>query len=125
MSLLRPTRRQFVQSVGVAGLGLLTGCGRLPGQAQQPAKVYRIGYLSPQSLAVTRPRFEAFQQGLRELGWIEGQHFTIELRVAEGQAERIPDLAAELVGLQPDVLVVNGELPARAMKNATNTLPIV
>src|SRR5215211_747915 len=119
------SRRGFVQSVGITGLGLLAGCGRWPGQAQPPAKVYRIGYLSPQSLAVTRPRFEAFQQGLRELGWIEGQHFTIELRVAEGQAERIPDLAAELVGLQPDVLVVNGELPARAMRAATHTLPIV
>src|SRR5215218_2494783 len=97
MSLLRPTRRQFVQSVGVAGLGLVAGCGRLPGQAQAPAKVYRVGYLSPQSLAVTRPRFEAWQQGMQELGWIEGQNFTIEFRVAEGQAERIPDLAAELV----------------------------
>src|SRR5215207_4805434 len=123
--LLRPTRRQFMQGVGVASAGLLAGCGRLSWQAQPPAKVYRVGYLSPQSLTVTRPRFEAFQQGLRELGWIEGQHFTIELRVAEGQAERIPDLAAELIGLQPDVLVVNGELPARAMRTATTTLPIV
>jgi putative tryptophan/tyrosine transport system substrate-binding protein len=114
-----------MRGAGAAGLGLLTGCGRLPGQAQQPAKVYRVGYLSPQSLAVTRPRFEALQQGLRELGWIEGQNLTIELRVAEGQAERLPELAAELVRLQPDVVVVNGERPARAMRTATNTLPIV
>ena len=68
------SRRQFMQGAGVAWLGVLAGCGRLPGQAQQPAKVYRVGYLSPQSLAVTRPRFEALQQGLRELGWIEGQN---------------------------------------------------
>jgi putative ABC transport system substrate-binding protein len=119
------SRRRFVQGVGVAGLALVAGCGRLPWQAQPPPKVYRIGYLSPQSLAVTRPRFEAFRQGLQELGWIEGQNFTIELRVAEGQAERIPDLAAELVRLQPDVVVVNGERPAREMRSATNTIPIV
>jgi putative tryptophan/tyrosine transport system substrate-binding protein len=119
------SRRQVLQGAGAVGLGLLAGCGRLPWQAQQPAKVYRVGYLSPQSLAVTRPRFEAWQQGMRELGWIEGQNFTVELRVAEGQAERLPDLAAELVRLQPDVVVLNGELPARAMRNATNTIPIV
>src|SRR5438045_4289634 len=108
----RWSRRQLVQGAGVAGLALLAGCGRLPGQAP-PAKVHRIGYLSPQSLAVTGPRIEAFQQGLRELGWIEGQNFTLERRLADGEAERLPDLAAELVRLQPDVLVTNGELAAR------------
>jgi putative tryptophan/tyrosine transport system substrate-binding protein len=120
----RWSRRQFV--VGTAGLGLVAGCGRLPWQAAAPpAKVYRIGYLSPQSRAVTGPRFEAFRQGLQELGWIEGQNLSFEQRVADGQAERIPELAAELVRLQPDVLVANGELPTRALSNATQTIPIV
>src|SRR4051812_8143753 len=104
------SRRQFMVGAGAVGAGLVAGCGRLPWQAEAPAKVYRIGYLSPQSLAVTAPRFEAFRHGLQELGWIEGQNFTFEQRVADGQAERIPDLAAELVRLQPDVLVANGKL---------------
>jgi putative ABC transport system substrate-binding protein len=119
------SRRRFLHGAGLAGLALLAGCGRLPGQAQPPAKVYRIGYLGPLSLAVTEPRIEAFQQGLRELGWIEGQNYLLERRLADGQAERLPDLAAELVRLQPDVVVTNGELPIRAMTKVTSTIPIV
>jgi putative tryptophan/tyrosine transport system substrate-binding protein len=120
------SRRVFVQGAGVAGLGLLAGCGRLPGQAQpSSANDYRIGYLSVLGLAVTVPRIDALRQALGELSWIEGQNFTFERRLAEGQAERLPELAAELVRLQPDVVVVTGELATRAMSNATNTIPIV
>src|SRR5689334_2628057 len=108
------SRRAFVQGASVAGLGLLAGCGRLPGQASS-TKVYLVGYLSPQSLAAAGPRFEAFQQGLRELGWIAGQNFRLESRLADGQGERLPDLAAELVRLKPNVVVTTGDPAARAM----------
>jgi putative tryptophan/tyrosine transport system substrate-binding protein len=121
----RLSRRQFVLGASAAGLGLVAGCGRLPWQEPPPAKVYRIGYLSPRSRAVTAPRFDAFRQGLQELGWIEGQNFIFEQRLAEGQAERLPDLAAELVRLQPDVLVTFGEPASRALRTATQTIPIV
>jgi hypothetical protein len=79
------SRRSFVQGAGVAGLGLLAGCGRLPGQAPPAPRVYRLGYFNPQGAAVGVPRLEALQQGLRALGWIEGQNLTIERRFAEGQ----------------------------------------
>src|SRR5581483_10877724 len=118
------SRRQLLQGVGLAGLGLLAECGPLPGQAA-PARVYRIGYLSPQGFAVLAPRMEALQRSLRDLGWIEGQNLIIERRLAEGQVERLPDLAAELVQLRPDVIVTSGEPAARTMKNATSTVPIV
>src|SRR4051794_37466814 len=111
---LRISRRQVVQGAGLASLGLLAACGRLPGQGQ-PVTVYRIGYLSPQSLAVGEPRFKALKQGLQELGWIEEKNVTIEQRLADGQVERLPDLAADLVRLGPDVLVTNGEPAARAV----------
>jgi putative ABC transport system substrate-binding protein len=119
----RLSRRQFV--VGAAGLGLLTGCGRLPWQARPTAKVYRLGYLIAQGPAVAVPRFEALQRGLQDRGWIEGQNLTIERRLAEGQLERLPDLAVELTQLQPDVIVTSGEPATRAMANATSTIPIV
>ena len=121
----RVSRRRFVQGAGALGLGLLAGCGRLPGQAAPVATVYHIGYLGPQSLTVGGPRVEALQQGLRDLGWVERQNYTLELRLADGQAERLPDLAAELVRLHPDLIVTNGEPAARALANATSTIPIL
>jgi putative ABC transport system substrate-binding protein len=114
-----------MQSAGVAGLGLLAGCGRLLGQAVPSPRVYRMGYLSPQSPAITAPRLAALQQGLRERGWIEGQNILIERRLAEGQAGRLPDLAAELVRLQPDVLVTHGGAATKAVRDATDAIPIV
>jgi putative tryptophan/tyrosine transport system substrate-binding protein len=118
-------RRRFMQGVGMAGLALLAGCGRLPWQAQPAPKVYRVGYLSAQGLAIDAPRLEALQRGLRELGSIEGQNLTIERRLAEGQLERLPALAAELAQLQLDVIVTFGEPAVKAMQNATSTIPIV
>ncbi|HEY7067397.1 MAG TPA: ABC transporter substrate-binding protein [Chloroflexota bacterium] len=119
------SRRRFVQGAGVAGLGLLVGCGRLPFQTQPAAKVYRVGYLSPQGLAITEPRLSALHEGLRELGWIEGQNVIIERRLAEGKADRLPVLAAELVRVQPDVLVTHGEAATKAVRGVTDTIPIV
>src|SRR5438874_10295477 len=95
----RLSRRQFVGSA--AGVGLLVGCGRLPWQAQ-PAKVPRVGFLSPRSLSAPPDRLAPFQQGLRELGYVDGQNIEIEVRSAEGEYERLPALAADLVGLPVD-----------------------
>src|SRR5215210_7812590 len=120
---LRPTRRAFVQAVGMVSLGLLAGCGRLPWQGQQPAKVPRIGYLSP--FSPQHPFSEAFRDGLRAQGYVEGENIAVEYRFARDSTERLPDLAADLVSLRPDVLVVVSTLAARAAKAATSTIPIV
>ena len=97
----------------------------LAAEAQQAEKVYRIGYLSAGS-DTSNPRVrEAFRQGLRELGWVEGQNIIIEYRWAEGRFDRLPDLAAELVRLKVDVLVAAPTPAALAAKNATGTIPIV
>jgi putative ABC transport system substrate-binding protein len=94
--------------------------------AQPATKVYRIGLLSglfPPSAPTSRE--EAFRQGLRALGYVEGQNLVIEYRYAEGRAERLPDLAAELVRLPVDVMVAGSNAPVRAAQHATRTLPIV
>ena len=92
-------------------------------QAQQPKKVLRIGYL--QASSRSSADVEAFQQGLRDLGYIEGQNITIEYRSTEGMAERLPSLVAELVQLKVDIIVVGGSPATQAAKNATRTIPIV
>src|SRR5688572_18783848 len=89
-----------------------------PAQAQQPKEVPRIGYLSAASLS-PQARIEAFRQGLRELGYVEGKNIVIEWRSAEGKSERVPALAAELVCLKVDVIVTGGSLSIRAAKQAT------
>jgi putative tryptophan/tyrosine transport system substrate-binding protein len=96
-------------------------------EAQQPAQVHRIGYMSVQSLGSepVRIRIEAFRQGLRGLGYIEGKTIAIEWRSAMGKPELLPDLAAELVRLKVDIIVTDGALVTRAAKNATKTIPIV
>ena len=91
--------------------------------AQQPKTVPRIGFLSAASPATSRA--EAFRQGLRELGYVEGKNIVIEWRFAEGKADRLPGLAAELVRLKVDVIVTSGPAPTRAAKEATSTIPIV
>jgi putative tryptophan/tyrosine transport system substrate-binding protein len=102
----------------------------LMADAQQPTKVYRIGRLSAGSPPEVSPpgqrTAEAFRQGLHELGYVEGQNLVIEWRFAEGRLERLPELAAELVRLPVDVLVVAGGEPViRAAQQATHTIPIV
>jgi putative tryptophan/tyrosine transport system substrate-binding protein len=93
--------------------------------AQQPKKVPRIGYLSSGSGAANSPRAEAFRQGLRELGYVEGKNIAFEYRNAEGKLDRIPDLAAELVRMKVDVILTGGNSAIRAAKKATSTIPIV
>src|SRR5262249_34247312 len=98
----------------------------LRAEAQQPKKVYRIGYLSSQDSAGEAARAEAIRRALREFGYIEGQNIVTEYRYAEGKIDRYSELAAELVRLRVDVIVVSGGDPAiRAAKNATKTIPIV
>ena len=95
-------------------------------QAQQPKKVPRIGYLSACDPASESARAEAIRLALRELGYIEGQNIAIEYRYAEGKLDRLPELAAELVRLKVDIIVVaGGTALIRAAKNATKTIPIV
>jgi putative tryptophan/tyrosine transport system substrate-binding protein len=94
-------------------------------EAQQPTKVYQIGRLSPGSPTEPDPHLEAFRQGLRELGYVEGQSLIIEYRYAEGGDDRLADLAAELVRLQVDVIVTWGSVAIRAAQHATRTIPIV
>src|SRR6266404_4219853 len=93
--------------------------------AQQPTKVLRIGYLTPVSLSANAARIEAFRQGLRELGYVEGQSIVIEWRSSEGKSDRLLTLAAELVRLKVAVIVTSGAAPTRAAKEATSTIPIV
>ena len=92
-------------------------------QAQQPKRITRIGYLSLRSSF--EPREEAFRKGLRELGYIEGQNIVIEWRFAKGNQDALPELAAELVRLKPDLIVAAGTQAIRAAKQATTTIPIV
>jgi len=97
----------------------------VPGEAQQPKKIVRVGYLAAVSAAADAPRLEAFRQGLRELGYIEGENLVIEFRHEGGGFERLPALAAELVEPKPDVLVAVTTNAAQAAKQATTTIPIV
>jgi putative ABC transport system substrate-binding protein len=95
----------------------------LPAEAQQPKKTPRVGILrlgSPPD-----PLIEAFRQGLRDLGYAEGQNIAIELRWTEGRADRLGELAAELVRLKMDVIVAGGGVAARAAKQATGVIPII
>jgi putative ABC transport system substrate-binding protein len=94
--------------------------------AQQPTKISRIGYLSARDSASESARAEAIRLALREHGYIEGQNIATEYRYAEGKLDRLPQLAAELVRLKVDIIVVTGGDPdIRAVKNATKTIPIV
>ena len=93
--------------------------------AQQPTKGPRIGYVFNLSSTAGAARGEAFRQGLRELGYVEGKNIVIEWRYAEGKLDRIAALAAELVRLKVDIIVTSGPSVTRAAKEATVTIPIV
>ena len=94
-------------------------------EAQQPKKIPRIGYLSGGFLSSESARTEAFRQGLRELGYMEGKNISIEYRFAEGKPDRLTEIAAELVDLKVDSIVTAGSTVTRAAKEATSTTPIV
>ena len=102
---------------------LLTLCGSV--EAQQPTKIPRIGFLGIGSAFSVTGRYEAFRQGLRELGYVEGQNIVIEWRFAEGKREELPALANDLVRLKVDVIVTAGTTATTPAKRATTTIPIV
>ena len=94
-------------------------------QAQQTGKIFRIGFLDPSTASGSAVSWEAFRQELSKLGWIEGKNIAIEYRFAEQKNERLPELAADLVRLKVDLIVVTGTPSALAAKKATTTIPIV
>jgi putative ABC transport system substrate-binding protein len=94
-------------------------------RAQQSAKIPRIGFLYAGSPSGQLARAQAFRQGLRELGYVEGKNIVIEYRYAEGKYDRLPGLVAELVHLKVDVIVTGGGPATRSAKEATKTIPIV
>jgi putative ABC transport system substrate-binding protein len=102
-----------------------TGTWPLATGAQQPPKVPRVGWIWLGRSAGNPTEVAGFRQGLKELGYIEGQNIVVEYRFDEGRTDRIADLVAELVQLRPDVLVALGDLTARAVKSATTTIPVV
>ena len=105
------------------GALLLTLC--VSAQAQQTGKVFRIGFLDSSTASGSAGLVDAFRQELSKLGWMEGKNIAIEYRFAEQKPERVPELAAELIRLNVNLIVVTGTPPALAAKSATSTIPIV
>ena len=114
------TRRKLVLALGAGAFAPLASFAQ-----QQPAKVYRIGFLGAESAFGFASYVEALRAGLRDLGYVEGKNIVIEFRWGEGKYDRLPGLAAELVRLKVDVLVTQGTPGTRAAKQATTTIPIV
>ena len=117
-------RRRRVGLIAILALGILTA--PIAAEAQQSAKVPRIGWLSIASpTPAVSHLMEAFRQGLRELGYVEGQNIAVEYRFAEGRPERLPEFAAQLVALKVDIIVTPNPAGTQAAKQATSTIPIV
>jgi putative ABC transport system substrate-binding protein len=119
------SRREFLRAATLAGTAGFLGFGSEAAQAQQAAKVPRIGFLASGSPKAYSSRIEAFRQGLRQLGYVEGKTIAIEYRYAEGLAASLPDLVADLVRLNVDVIVTSSTPATLALKNGTKTIPIV
>jgi putative ABC transport system substrate-binding protein len=118
----RPHRPKWL---GIFTIVLTFVLGEAVVEAQQPAKVPRIGFQLDAPASTAAARIEAFRQGLRELGYIEGKNIIIELRSSEGKPERRGEIVAELVRLKVDVIVSAGPTVTRTVKEATSTIPIV
>ena len=121
----RPVRSNSnVKTICLASCVLLLALLCRPVEAQR-SKIPRVGILITSSTAAIAPRMEAFQRGLRELGYVEGKNIIIEPRYAEGKSEQLRALAADLVSLKVDVIVTSGPTATRPAKEATSTIPIV
>ncbi len=115
-------RRDFLTFLGGAAASSIEG----PRTAQAQPKIRRLGVLSQGSASThPTPMFSAFQQGLHDLGWVEGHNLAIEWRFSEGSAESLPKLAADLVGVPVELIVATPTRPALAAKQATSTIPVV
>jgi putative ABC transport system substrate-binding protein len=112
-------RREFITLVGGAAVWPLAA------RAQQAGKIRRIGILETVSPSLNTANLDALRQGLHELGYNEGQNYSLDYRSADGDARRFPDLAQELVRLRVDLIITRGTPAARAAKSATDTIPIV
>ena len=112
----------IVQSTILIALGLL--CVPLASEAQRPGKAVRVGILQP-TFPRSWPTVQAFEQGLRDLGYVEGQTILLEFRYAEGKLDRFPALAADLVRLRPDVIATWLPSGLQAVQQVTTTIPIV
>jgi len=120
-----PDRRRFLRgSLALASLGLVAGCGLLT-RTVPPTRMTRVGILSPGGQSGGMGVVDNFKQGMTDLGHVEGQQYTVVVRSAEGNLERLPDLAAEVVRLSPDVIVAVATPAIAAAKTATGTIPIV
>ena len=120
------TRRKILGAVSAGAFAPSMVLAPYSAFAQQPpAKVWRIAFLQSVSGSSSAPRLEALRAGLRDLGYAEGKNLVIETRWAEGRLDRLPELAAELVRLKPDVLVTSSTPAIEAAKRATGTIPIV
>jgi len=110
-------RRAFIATIGGSMLAVAIAV-----EAQKPGKLWRIGFLAASGSKLT---FAAFREGLRELGYVEGQNVAFELRSAEGKVEHLPDLAAELVRLKVDIILASSNQSVEAAQKATASIPIV
>src|ERR1051326_7150310 len=116
----RMRRREFITLLGAAAVAWPIGA-----RAQQVEKIYRIGILEPIPAARNAANLGALRKGLRNLGYVEGQNLVIEYRSADGRAERFPDLASELVGLNVALILARGTPATTAVQSATGTIPVV
>src|SRR5262249_61390458 len=113
-------RREFITLLGGA-----VAASPLAARAQQAGKIWRIGMLDTASRELNSANMGAFLEKLREYGYVEGKNLIIDYRSAGGQNERLPELVSQLIGLNPDVIVLRGTPEAVAVKNATSTIPVV
>jgi putative ABC transport system substrate-binding protein len=117
------SRRRFLRGgLALVGLGLISGCATLPIGPQRQVRLPRVGYLGSGG---GQERADGFRLGLADHGYVEGRNVIVEWRDSEGRADRLPGLAAELVGLPVDVLIADGTSAVRPLKDATDTIPIV
>ena len=119
--MLVSSRRQFLQGLGLVGLALAAGCDLVPAMSRRSG-LPRIGFLGG---SASNSSTGVFLAGLRDLGYVEGESIQIEWRHDDGKTERLPELASELVRLEPGVIVVGNTPPALAAKQATSSIPIV
>lgn len=121
----RKSKIQNLKWLATAVLAAIFATGAGSSAAQQPGKIPRISFLIATSRSAITTRLDAFGAGLRERGYLEGKNILIDYRSAEGAENRMPELAAELIGLKVDVIFSTGPRSTRAAKKATSTIPII